>query len=148
MKLSERISAVQAKSQSAPPAPAPRASTATLELDRPALPARQPDPWAVPRQEKRTTTAAPAAAVVVPSTGTDHADELKPKTQQPVDAFAALKERAATALFERMGSRFNDSAVTELELRTSAREELTRIIDAEQVPLSSEERTRLVARCR
>ena len=118
--------------------------TATLELDRPELPARQPEPWAVPRPEKRTTTAAPAAAVVGPSTGTDHPDEVKTKAQQPVDAFAALKERAATALFERMGSRFNDSAVTEQELRTSAREELTRIIDAEQVPLSADERTRLV----
>ena len=153
MKLSERISAVQAKSQSlppsrtqtvAPPSPISRAATATLELDRPELPVRQPEPWDPSTPEKRTTTAAPAAAVVVPSAGTDHADDAKPKAQQPVDAFAALKERAATALFERLGARFNDSAITELELRTSAREELTRIIDAEQVPLSSEERTRLV----
>ena len=43
-----------------------------------------------------------------------------------------------------MGARFNDSAITEEDLRTSAREELTRIIDAEQVPLSAEERSRLV----
>ena len=35
-----------------------------------------------------------------------------------MDAFAALKQRAATALFERMGARFNDSAVTEQELRS------------------------------
>ena len=43
-----------------------------------------------------------------------------------------------------MGTRFNDSAIKEDELRTSAREELIRIIDAEQVPLSAEERSRLV----
>ena len=61
-----------------------------------------------------------------------------------MDAFAALKQRAATALFERMGTRFNDSAIKEDELRTSAREELIRIIDAEQVPLTAEERSRLV----
>ncbi|MEK0155539.1 CpaF family protein [Arthrobacter oryzae] len=153
MKLSERISAAQAKSQSqapsltqnaAVPSPASRTSTATLERDRPGPVAPQPEPWAPARTDKRTTTAAPAAAVVVPSAVTEHADEARPKVQQPKDAFAALKERAATALFERMGARFNDSAVTELELRTSARDELTRIIDAEQVPLSSEERTRLV----
>jgi pilus assembly protein CpaF len=148
MKLSERISAVQAKSQSrtqiAAPLQTSRTATATLERERPELPAPQPEPWAPVRTDKRTTTAAPAAAVVVPSVGPDHAEEAKPKAQQPVDAFAALKERAATALFERLGARFNDSAITELELRTSAREELTRIIDAEQVPLSSEERTRLV----
>lgn len=73
------------------------------------------------------------------------AEEVKAKTQQPVDVFAALKRRAADALFERMGARFNDSTVTERELRSVAREELTRIIDAEQVPLSAEERSRLVA---
>ncbi len=61
-----------------------------------------------------------------------------------MDAFAALKERAATALFERMGTRFNDSAVKEDELRATARDELIRIVDAEQVPLSGEERARLV----
>jgi pilus assembly protein CpaF len=70
---------------------------------------------------------------------------FKPKAQQPVDAFAAMKQRAATALFERMGARFNDSTITENELRSTAREELIRIIDAEQVPLTPEERSRLVA---
>ncbi|WP_081744580.1 CpaF family protein [Arthrobacter sp. H14] len=61
-----------------------------------------------------------------------------------IDAFAGLKQRAATALFERMGSRFNDSAVTEEELRTAAREELSQVIDAEQVPLTPDERRRLI----
>lgn len=55
-----------------------------------------------------------------------------------------MKQRAATALFERMGARFNDASVTEQELRSTAKDELTRIIDAEQVPLTPEERTRLV----
>jgi pilus assembly protein CpaF len=64
--------------------------------------------------------------------------------QQPVDALAGLKQRAATALFERMGARFSDSSATEQELRAAAREELTQVIDAEQVPLSPEERARLV----
>src|SRR5215218_4119155 len=50
--------------------------------------------------------------------------------QQPVDALAGLKQRAATALFERMGARFSDSSATEQELRTAAREELTQVIDA------------------
>src|SRR6476620_8861515 len=43
-----------------------------------------------------------------------------------------------------MCTRFSDSAVKEDELRATARDELTRIIDAEQVPLSAEERSRLV----
>jgi pilus assembly protein CpaF len=61
-----------------------------------------------------------------------------------VDALAGLKQRAALALFERMGTRFGDSSTSEEELRTSAVEELSAVIDEEQVPLSPEERRRLI----
>ncbi len=71
-------------------------------------------------------------------------DIPEPERAQPIDALAGLKQRAATALFERMGHRFNDSALTEPELRTLARDELSQVIDAEQVPLSADERARLV----
>lgn len=63
---------------------------------------------------------------------------------QPVDALAGLKQRAALALFERMGTRFGDSSASEEELRSSAVEELSAVIDEEQVPLSPEERRRLI----
>lgn len=89
---------------------------------------------------RQTVQAAP-----VQPTSAGQAEPFKAKTQQPVDVFAALKQRAATALFERMGARFNDSTLTEQELRRTARDELIRIIDAEQVPLTPDERTRLVA---
>ena len=61
-----------------------------------------------------------------------------------VDAFAGLKQRAAEALYERMGSRFSDSTLKEEDLRAVAREELSQVIDAEQVPLSPDERRRLI----
>ncbi|MFP3460152.1 CpaF family protein [Arthrobacter globiformis] len=86
-----------------------------------------------------------AHAQTAQQTGNAQAEPPKAKTQQPVDVFAAMKQRAATALFERMGARFNDSSLTEQELRRTAREELMRIIDTEQVPLTADERTRLVA---
>ncbi|WP_424346350.1 CpaF family protein [Kocuria sp. CH-021] len=60
------------------------------------------------------------------------------------DALAGLKERVGEALFDRIGSRLSDSGLTEAALQAYAREELTQIVDAEQVPLSSEERQRLV----
>src|SRR6478609_6306167 len=129
MKLSERLNAAEAGPQ---PAPAPSSSIATLS---PAA-ARSLSAPARPEPSRLAAAAAPAFA--------EHPDAVRAKGQQPVDAFAALKERAATALFERMGTRFSDSAVKEDELRATARDELTRIIDAEQVPLSGEERTRLV----
>ncbi|MFD1214827.1 CpaF family protein, partial [Arthrobacter sp. GCM10027362] len=63
---------------------------------------------------------------------------------QPPDALAALKQRAGEALFERIGSRLNDPNLSEADLLAYAREELARIVEAEQVPLSSTERQRLV----
>jgi pilus assembly protein CpaF len=61
-----------------------------------------------------------------------------------VDALAGLKQRAALALFERMGTRFGDSSASEEELRATAVDELSAVIDEEQVPLSPEERRRLI----
>ncbi|MFI7496135.1 CpaF family protein [Kocuria sp. M4R2S49] len=61
-----------------------------------------------------------------------------------VDALATLKHRVGEALFERLGSRLSDSGLTESSLQAYAREELAQIIDAEQVPLTTEERQRLV----
>ncbi|MHA7269864.1 CpaF family protein [Arthrobacter sp. HLT1-20] len=59
-------------------------------------------------------------------------------------ALAGLKQRAGEALFERMGSRLVDPNISEDELRKNAREELSQVIDEEQVPLTPEERRRLI----
>ncbi|MFB0834011.1 CpaF family protein [Arthrobacter halodurans] len=61
-----------------------------------------------------------------------------------VDALAGLKARSAEALFQRLGSRITDPSLTEEALRKLARDELSEVIDAEQVPLSPEERRRLI----
>ncbi|MFT4471613.1 CpaF family protein [Arthrobacter sulfonylureivorans] len=61
-----------------------------------------------------------------------------------VDGLAGLKQRVGQALFERMGARFSDVSVSEDELGRLARDELTAIIDAENVPLSPDERRRLI----
>lgn len=66
-----------------------------------------------------------------------------PLTAAP-DALAGLKQRAALALFQRLGTRFGDTSSSEEELRTTAVEELSAVIDEEQVPLSPEERRRLI----
>lgn len=137
MKLSERIQTVQDRNQAARPAVAPHPAVAVAAQSTTAV---------LPRTV--TASSGPRPAAVVPSTPVAAAPAQPPTPQapkaQPVDVFAAMKQRAATALFERMGARFNDASVTEQELRSSAKEELIRIIDAEQVPLTPEERTRLV----
>ena len=102
MKLSERL-----RSAEATPADAPQPVP---------LPAVFPAGGA-------ETAAAPAAVAVLekssptPLPGFGEPHEPRARGQQPVDVFAALKQRAATALFERMGTRFNDSATKEEDLR-------------------------------
>ncbi|WP_461187364.1 CpaF family protein [Arthrobacter sp. Z4-13] len=152
MKLSERIQAAQAKSE---PAAAPTTAVASFGAPPPAPTSPALAPKAAqagaatapaPSSNLRQAKPAPHEPAVKPAQPSAVQHEVfKPRTQQPVDAFAALKQRAATALFERMGARFNDSTITEKELRSTAREELIRIIDAEQVPLTVDERSRLVA---
>ncbi|HEV7624778.1 MAG TPA: CpaF family protein [Amnibacterium sp.] len=67
-----------------------------------------------------------------------------PKPEPVLDALLTLKSRVGETLFERLGSRMNDPNLTESDLLTYAREALTEIVEAERVPLSNEERSRLV----
>jgi len=68
-----------------------------------------------------------------------------PRADRVPDALSELKERAAQELFVRIGSRLNDSSMTEAQLHILAREELGRIVEAEQLALSAGERNRLIA---
>ncbi|WP_436407415.1 CpaF family protein [Agromyces litoreus] len=60
------------------------------------------------------------------------------------DPLTDLKERAAQELFRRIGTRLNDSSMTEERLHALAREELGLIVEAEQVALTTAERNRLI----
>ena len=60
------------------------------------------------------------------------------------DALTGVKARAAEELFKRLGSRINDSSVTEADLQELVREELASIIEDEQLLLTAEERSRLI----
>lgn len=67
-----------------------------------------------------------------------------PEASSPMDALLTLKARVGAALFERLGSRLNDPNLAEDDLVTFARDALAEIVEAEQLPLSSTERQRLV----
>ncbi|MBC7632450.1 CpaF family protein [Aeromicrobium sp.] len=56
----------------------------------------------------------------------------------------AVKGRAVELLFERIGVRINDASLTEEQLRRYVRQELSRIVDEEQLSLTAEERRRLI----
>ncbi|GAA1058360.1 type II/IV secretion system protein [Agromyces luteolus] len=68
-----------------------------------------------------------------------------PSSAEPVaDALIDLKERATEELFRRIGSRLNDRSLTEEKLHALARDELSRIVESEQVALTTAERNRLI----
>jgi pilus assembly protein CpaF len=60
------------------------------------------------------------------------------------DALAAVKARAVEELFKRLGTRINDPSLTEEQLHEFVREELTAIIEDEQLLLTLDERARFI----
>jgi pilus assembly protein CpaF len=61
------------------------------------------------------------------------------------EALNRLKDRAASALFDRMGTRLNDPTLSEAQLHALVRTELNHVVEEEKVPLSGEQRQRLIA---
>ncbi|MEO6529861.1 MAG: CpaF family protein [Specibacter sp.] len=66
-----------------------------------------------------------------------------PPTASP-DALAGIKQRAADELTVRLGARITDSSLDEGDVRRMVREALGDFIDEAHVPLSPEERRRLI----
>jgi pilus assembly protein CpaF len=64
------------------------------------------------------------------------------------DPLSHIKNRAQAALFAKLGSRINDSSITDDELRVFVADELSRIIDEESAPLTAEERKQLAVQVR
>jgi pilus assembly protein CpaF len=78
-------------------------------------------------------TLPPEAVILAPAVVEHHEDPL-----------AAFKESAAQELFARIGTRLNDSTMTEEKLHALARSELGQIVAAEQTALTAAERYRLI----
>ena len=68
----------------------------------------------------------------------------KARNAPAVDPLAGVKEKAADELFARIGTRLNDSTLTEDQLHQLARAELAEIVTGEQLALSTAERNRLI----
>jgi pilus assembly protein CpaF len=129
MKLNERMDA--AKGRPAAPEPAPEAA-----------------PVVAPAKGAHSAKSAPAAAApvapVVAPAPPPRPSALLPGSDPTVDPLRDVKERAAQELFLRIGGRLNDPSLTEDRLHAIAREELGRIVAAEQVALTAAERNRLI----
>src|SRR5215213_1529186 len=85
----------------------------------------------------------PKAAPEVPETAESDVAESAASARL-AEGLVAVKARAVETLFERIGVRINDSSLTEEQLRRFVRQELSRIVDEEQLSLTSDERKRLI----
>src|SRR5690606_24887698 len=114
----------------AAPSPAGRARSSVGRTLSERAPTVAPTPVAAPASTARRDGQAtpPPEAPAAPSSG--------------VDALARLKDRAAAALFERMGARLNDPTLSEDQLHALVRSELNHVVEQGDVPLSSEQRRR------
>ena len=127
MKLSERLNATSGQADSGGahrPQSAPAAPEAAAAPSAP----WQPDPAGV------GSPAAASARRSIP----------EPPPAAVVDALGQLKERAAKELFGRLGTRLNDATLSDEQLRSLVLEELATVIELEDVPLSGDERQRLL----
>jgi pilus assembly protein CpaF len=127
MNLSERLKAVHSPNVSTAPPPTPA-----------------PDP-VKPHNAVKSVPSEPASETsAAPATKTPMARLPQEQQTSTVDALGKLKDRAATALFERMGSRLNDPTLSEEQLHGLVRSELNHVVEEEKVPLTSEQRQRLI----
>ncbi|MBO1755502.1 CpaF family protein [Allobranchiibius sp. CTAmp26] len=140
MSLSERLDAARAQNavpggrpapegnRQVPAATAPSASPAAVTQVEGAGPLERSMAQSRTPNLKVKSTLAPAQAGALPA----------------IDALAQLKDRANTTLFERMGARLNDPNLTQDQLHALVHSELNRVVDEEKVPLTKDERRRLV----
>jgi pilus assembly protein CpaF len=141
MRLSERLSVARGAEAPGPAASAPTALAAGVAHAQAQGTVRAaPEAPAAPGA---TRTATPPAAPAVASGHAGHAGQAAPAGPQS-DALSRLKARVGETLFERMGARVNDPNLGEGDLLASARDILAEIVEAERVPLSTDERQRLV----
>ncbi|MBB1017226.1 CpaF family protein [Dietzia sp. DQ11-71] len=132
MSLSERLRAARI----APGATGTDAPASDAASSAPAAPPSTPAVVA-----PTGTTTKPATATSTPSTKTTGS---APADDPTVDPLVALKERAASALFERIGARLNNPSLTEEQLHAMVRSELNKVVEDETVPLTSDQRVRLI----
>ncbi|WP_206475093.1 CpaF family protein [Dietzia sp. KRD202] len=131
MSLSERLRAA-------------RVAPGATGTDAPASDAASSIPTAPPSTPAvvaPTGTTKPATATSTSSTKTAGS---APADDPTADPLVALKERAASALFERIGARLNNPSLTEEQLHAMVRSELNKVVEDETVPLTSDQRVRLI----
>ncbi|GAA2099887.1 CpaF family protein [Microlunatus panaciterrae] len=108
-------------------------------------PQRQPAPEPVATAVSPTVATAPRPAATAAVATAAPARRPEPMiVTAGSDPLTKLKDRAATALFARMGARLNDPSLSEQQLHALVRSELNHVVEEEKVPLTAEQQQRLI----
>ncbi|SFR98416.1 pilus assembly protein CpaF [Agrococcus baldri] len=120
-----------------------------LSVARVTLPDTEPEPGT--RRAARLAAERATGEVAIadlPEGSNDNAfvanEQHEGPTAPQIDGLLRVKQRAADALFERIGARLNDPNLSEEQLHILVRDELNAVVEAEQAPLTVEERQRLI----
>ncbi|MDD9207506.1 ATPase, T2SS/T4P/T4SS family [Georgenia sp. 10Sc9-8] len=151
MSLSERLQAARNQQPGNRPAPSVTPSAANVPQAQAPAPVPAEVPATPPRPaperprgtERRTLTDRQKPPAVTTATPPRREDPAPPPSGS--DALTKLKDRAAAALFERMGARLNDPSLSENQLHALVRSELNSVVESEKVPLTGEQRQRLIS---
>lgn len=114
------------------------ASRGVIEVEQVAAPGTR-------RAAKAGAVSSPAPLEPPQTIGSDEISVPAPEAiPEQLDGLVRLKQRAADALFARIGTRLNDPNLSEDQLHSLVREELNSVVEGEQAPLTGEERQRLI----
>jgi pilus assembly protein CpaF len=94
---------------------------------------------------QQSSDAATAAALQGVATSRGRREVRRTGAPVRTDPFADIKLRAHQALFDRLGAELYSSSNTEADLEKIVVQELNRLIEAERIPLTADERKALVA---
>ncbi|MFL6089771.1 MAG: CpaF family protein [Aeromicrobium sp.] len=135
MSLSDRLAArerAELDFAAAPPAhaPAPTLAKHAAVVGESAAPAAP-----------RPAAAVPAPAPAAP---TARLRPVEPGSPRPADALASAKSKIMNDLMERIGMRINDPDMTETMLQDLMRAELARVVDAQNLVLTVDERATII----
>ena len=139
MSLSDRLRAVRGLSDDSP-ADSDALAAPDAETTAPLTQATPTAAYPASPEDGAATGVAPSSAASTASASSAAAAPEDPA----LDPLLALKERAADALFERIGARLNNPSLTEEQLHDMVRTELNHVVEDETVPLTSDQRLRLI----
>lgn len=141
MGLADRLRAARGDADptvASPPAPG---QAAPPSMPAPIAPSSPPGYSASPSP---STPSGPARAYQGDPPSAASLSQRTGAPREAQDAMRALKQRTTESLYARLGSRLNDSAMTDEQLRQLVQQELTAIIEGESLAMSGSERRRFI----